>query len=741
MAHPVLDAAGLLPVGAAPPAVPIPPVAPAVNPGVPPAAGPTACTYREYYLERGNVPPVDCVAGYLAGYRFTDVGGAGVPTPAILRDQTVTLSDRQSLAFLCMVLGVDGRGEVTIVHRIARYMDNPGDDPSGFNDRVLGLLGDVLPYQYPVVEIPNSALYLVGTPVRVPTLGAMTALLPTWEDPLVALGPYGEDDPETEVVRPRHLQLIPGQLAAILVHRRRVRAKQAYQELVGAIQAEGPPAGAYSDVITWLRAACIARGGGGAQNAVPSVMHPFTPVHLPPEVHEYMTAKVHNDLPSLANRGEATGTTEALVGAIRALTAPRERGAAAGGVDEPAAREPKTVADTYRETYRTLLRFSNVGSITELAPVWNRLANSHKSEHHTILTQEFHKVCMSRGLSTEYYAPIVTMSLKQMIVGFQFVGHGPDDLSSGCQPFLVTYSGKDDHYLAVAAADVGNQLSQGEQNATLSDYREIRAKEKVKFPKDVMDASITLCRFAVLCQVLFQGTGPTHPLVDAMWTTALGLQNLSPSITAQYQALSRMAGSAPTYYARVIRAIQLGVHDYFQQVAINVADSVIGVEVPSFGSMLQELKRGTFHQSTNWIAILDEYMGSSTPRTALSTVGSAGRGTTPGASASVAGVSIGTSVSSLTQDTPRESVTRVANTVTDSEFSSLTLRSGGTRTILRTHRPPSNDAGHEMCVACWWTRGGCYPNCGRRNTHQPFASAEERTRLLAYVHQHLVEQA
>jgi hypothetical protein len=227
------------------------------------------------------------------------------------------------------------------------------------------------------------------------------------------------------------------------------------------------------------------------------------------------------------------------------------------------------VADSYRETYRTLLRFGNVGSVTELAPLWNRLANCHKSEQHTILTQEFHKVCMARGLSTEYYAPVVTTSLKQMVVGFQFVGHGPDDLASGCQPFLVTYSGKEDHYRAVTTADEGNQLSRGEQNANLSDYREIRAKEKVKFPKDVLDTSITLCRFAVLCQVLFQGTGPVHPLVDAMWSTALGLQNLSPSVRAQFQALSRMPGVAPTYYARVVRAVQLGVHDYFQQVAIN----------------------------------------------------------------------------------------------------------------------------------------------------------------------------
>lgn len=241
---------------------------PVADPVAPPVAVQAARTYREYYLERGNVPVAERVAGYLAGYRFNDVGGAGVPTPAALIDQTVTLSDRQPLTFLCLVPGVDGLGEVSVIHRIVRYMDNPGDDPSGFHDRVLGLLGDVLPYQYPVVEVPNSALHLVGTPVRVPTVGAMTALLPTWDNPAVALGPYIEADAETEVVRPRHLQLVPGRLAAILVHRRRIRAKLAYQELVGAIQAEGGPAGAYNDVIVWLRAACTARGrgGGGAEH-------------------------------------------------------------------------------------------------------------------------------------------------------------------------------------------------------------------------------------------------------------------------------------------------------------------------------------------------------------------------------------------------------------------------------------------------------------------------------------------
>ena len=363
-------------------------------------------------------------------------------------------------------------------------------------------------------------------------------------------------------------------------------------------------------------------------------MHAFAPVLLPAEVHDYVVSKVSGDLPALGRpAGADSTTTEALVEAIRSLTA--ARGGAGIGVDEAGEKTPKSVADTYRETYRTLLRFSNVGEVSELAPVWSRLAICHKSEQHTVLTQEFQKVCMSRGLSTELYTPIVTSTLKQMVVGFQFGGHGPDDLNSGCQPFLVSYSGSANHYQAVAAASIGNQLSQSEQTASLADYRMIRDKEKIKFPKDISETCITLCRYSILCQVLFQGTGPSHPLVTALWSTALSLQNLSPFVSDRYQSLARVAGVGATYFPRILRAVQLSVHDYFQMVAVNVDEGVIGIEVPNFSPMLQDLKRGTFHISTSWIALPDEYMTSHTPSTlSLSTVS---RGSSAATNTSVSG--------------------------------------------------------------------------------------------------------
>ena len=82
------------------------------------------------------------------------------------------------------------------------------------------------------------------------------------------------------------------------------------------------------------------------------------------------------------------------------------------------------------------------------------------------------------------------------------------------------------------------------------------------------------------------------------------------------------------------------------------------------------------------------------------------------------------SVSSITADPSVTRVTRIENPARDAEFDAISLRAvGGTRNLLREHRPPNNEAGHEFCVA-WWTRGGCFPNCDWRSAHTQFALRE-----------------
>ena len=104
-------------------------------------------------------------------------------------------------------------------------------------------------------------------------------------------------------------------------------------------------------------------------------------------------------------------------------------------------------------------------------------------------------------------------------MGFGFAGVGPGDLTSGCNPFQVTCAGAQGYYSAQAAAGVALQLDQCLHNDNLlADIQAIKDKEKVRFPSDLHQVAITLQRYAVLVQTLFQGKpAAVHPFVKSLW--------------------------------------------------------------------------------------------------------------------------------------------------------------------------------------------------------------------------------
>lgn len=105
-----------------------------------------------------------------------------------------------------------------------------------------------------------------------------------------------------------------------------------------------------------------------------------------------------------------------------------------------------------------------------------------------------------------------------------------------------------------------------------------------------------------------QGVGPPHPFVELMWGLASSFQNMAPFVTERFALVAGMPQIANTYFARIVRAVQLSVQGYLQQVSTNLGDGVVGIPLPSFASLLQDLKRGTFHMSSNWVAIPEEYL-------------------------------------------------------------------------------------------------------------------------------------
>lgn len=157
---------------------------------------------------------------------------------------------------------------------------------------------------------------------------------------------------------------------------------------------------------------------------------------------------------------------------------------------------------------------------------------------------------------------------------------------------------------------MGNQLSQGEQSTSISDYRSIRDNKKIKFPRNISEVGITLTRFSVLCPRLYQGIGGAHPFVDSMWGLTMGgCRIMHPSSRKGTINLpTPPEWSRCTLHALHAPSRSLQVHDYLHPVSTNVGDGVTGVELPTFRGMLQDLKRGTFHHSTNWITIPDAYL-------------------------------------------------------------------------------------------------------------------------------------
>lgn len=639
------------------------------------------------------------------------------------------------MTFLCLAR-TQGMGVVVrILHRMIRYFELPGGGGGGAVDYSLGLLGDVRSAQIPVVEVDNTVFSLIGgAGVRVPMTAVMPDHLQAAPPGTTRLGPFGADAPNTEVVRPRVTQVIPAKYAAALVHRDGVAPMVAYQELYGMLEAD-QVVDECADILTWLRAACTARGGAGDLADLPAVAYSFPLMLMPVTVSDYVTTKVAADLPRRtgASGGGPVGGADAMAAAVQQLAAN------VSVLSDRGTREPRSVLESYRETYTVLQRYCHVATVEELAPIWGRLARGAKGEQQSILQQELTRVCTARGLTPDIYCPVVTTGLKQLVKSLNFAGHGPDDLTGGCQPFLVAYTGPEDHYRALDSATEANQLDQGAANASLADIREIREKEKVRLPQDLNQASYTFQQFAVLAHTLFQGPGASNPFVGAMWTLANTFSARLPVYLGQHQLL-RGTPWYKVYAAHVVQHVQINVYEYLQEL------QAVGGEIPpapTFQELHRGMQRGSFHMSAEWLPLpssvtVEPQLGTisplgaasvntrSTRASAASTVSGLTAPTTGGRTGGIAAGGASTAQGSY-----------VPNPARDTEFDALQLRPQ-MRELLRANPPPRNDANNEFCVS-WWGRGGCYSNCSRAATHRPFANATERGRLLAHVQAHLVQ--
>ena len=116
------------------------------------------------------------------------------------------------MTFLCLHRRAVTGLEIRVLHRMMGYVELP-EKGGRLVDLSMALLGDICAAQMPVVEVDNSHFSLVTAGVRLPMEAVMPDRLAA-APPGVSLGPYGPGRPDTEVVRPRAIQVIPISYAA-----------------------------------------------------------------------------------------------------------------------------------------------------------------------------------------------------------------------------------------------------------------------------------------------------------------------------------------------------------------------------------------------------------------------------------------------------------------------------------------------------------------------------------------------
>ena len=110
-----------------------------------------------------------------------------------------------------------------------------------------------------------------------------------------------------------------------------------------------------------------------------------------------------------------------------------------------APQEPKNVAEAYREMYPLLHRFCQVEILWKGFHLFG--AGLPQCKRHIAVNSA---AGAEQGLyreraDTQCVQPCGHIEM-QLVTSLYFVGNGQDNIVSGCQQFLVKYTGTDDHY-------------------------------------------------------------------------------------------------------------------------------------------------------------------------------------------------------------------------------------------------------------------------------------------------------
>jgi hypothetical protein len=644
------------------------------------------------------------------------LAGVGALTPVQVSDAVFASAVVDPQAFVMLVVdATNPNGRVCLYHRLQRYAPQLGA-PTDYDNVGYAFFGDLTNSQAPPsIEWPVTAFHQVGVSVRVPQREFLDQLLAA--DPAIALlGPFGNEDAGTDVVRVRQAMLVPFRYVRLLLERP-LTPREAWVQVAGAIYNDGTQ-DACAALLDWFRVALTRQAEG--QPSRLQQEHPRVPLMLPALVQRRWQL-VLADLPALSEGATLLAAGHVIASSLNALVSDNRefRNADEARRTQNSTRTPEKCFG--RTGVLKLLRLCQVPTSDNLPDMWIQMADEPRRQDGIVTIQQaFDSMAQSLGLFGVHIpiTPDVVAKIRSVALEMS----NEDDLTTGLHPFTFAYLDTSEIAEAYAIAEHYKMLHDDKGAPSLQDAIVLATPGRLKLPKSFSEATIYFQNFRVALHVLMGSAHELTKAYDAFW------RRWSTSQQYLLGVYTQQPGMFPTL---AVRWVQLRISLWFAQQAMENAP----LEVPNFAELLNQIR---LHMP--WEPSLPAHYynaRAATPALTLPTVASR----TTGTMEAIPGAGVGAVPTVTTASTPATSLAALPTIKTrgtivrkvapiNSAFQRFVDMNLRVRDVLQragpSHRVPSNNDGVEMCLS-YHMKGVCNSNCSRSRDHKEHQASEDQS--------------
>ena len=553
-----------------------------------------------------------------------------------------------------------------------------------------------------------SSEYFHQVPAQILSPTVVTIQTAFAADPLqLMMGPYGQGDQGTELLRVRRTCYCPGAYAALILDTP-VTPRTAFNLIYGQLSVDNK-VNECEALVHFLQVALVATANNG-----PSPLQLATTPTAPlgdRELVIHRTNILHRDFPMLdANlpRLQQNQIANRLGELVEDNRLHRE----AEKVQRDASRNKEPVDLVGATGVAKLCRYQRVPDQSQLQPIYSRLASA--SRHNRLAELQWAVDAERSRLGYHRLNFIVTPSLLNMIVSVRWIMDHHDNITSGFQPYLFGDTTPEE---SRTMSSLYQLVTSGQAAPTLQDAATLVTPSKPVLPSHLFQSREMLQRMQIMFHV---SMGINHPFSNNL---SQFLRDFVDRESSLFWYVPKSPGYKLCMPLLTIHWIMLRTDHWFRTQAV----SDIAIPPPNLGELFTDIELGKHWEPTLPTSLLMTFQGPvrpvpiPRPQSAPPTQQGGGE---------PSGHPSGNPIPNRIVHNENYK-TAMFNTFKEMQVNHTALRN---RITIRPPPSPHSTNGGEMCLS-YHIKGMCNARCGRAEDHKSHTDAQDQP-LVAWCNAH-----